>query len=186
MLSGAVNVYGQHEFKSQWSIKNNLLYDATLTPHIGLEFVTGDSSSVQLIYGLHPWTFSKNKKLRHWSLMPEWRRWIQNKGPMEGRFWGIHALGGEYNVGGKKLPFGLFKSLRYNRYEGWYVGGGVTLGHTWCLNDRWRMEVAVGLGYVYARYHQYEYQECGADLGTGHLHYIGPTKLALNLGYTFE
>ncbi len=172
----------------QIAVKNNLLYDATLTPNLGVEVATGNRTSVQLFYGLHPWTFSDNKKIRHWSLMPEWRRWLRNSSSLtsfEGWFWGIHALGGEYNAGGKKLPFGLFKPLRYNRYEGWFVGGGLTLGHAWRLADHWRLEAAVGVGYIHTRYHQYEYQECGADLGPGHYNYVGPTKLALNLAYVF-
>ena len=71
-----------------WSIKNNLVYDATLTLNIGVEAVTGRHTSLQLFYGLHPWTFSDNKKLRHWSLMSEWRRWLE-EGPMAGWVWGV-------------------------------------------------------------------------------------------------
>ena len=114
---------------TRWSLKNNLLYDLTLTPNIGVEVVADSANSIQVFYGLHPWIFSNNKKLRHWSLMPEWRHWTQpRKGLLTGWFWGIHLVGGQYNIGGKHLPFGLFKPLRYNRYEGWYAGGGLTLG----------------------------------------------------------
>ncbi len=165
------------------SLKNNLLYDATLTPNIGVEVMTDSHNSLQLFYGFHPWTFSNNKKLSHWSIMPEWRQWLEDKEPMEGWFWGIHLVGGEYNVGGKKLPLGIFKPLRHNRYEGWYAGGGLTLGHAWRLNDNWRLEAAVGMGYIHTRYHRYEAPICGDDLGTGHYNYVGPTKLALNLAY---
>ena len=187
LLAVAIGIRSQEQqqFEPRWSIKNNLLYDATLTPNLGLEVVTGRHSSAQLFYGLHPWTFSDNKKLRHWSLMPEWRWWLQEKGPMSGWFWGIHGVGGEYNVGGIELPFGLFKPLRQNRYEGWFAGGGLTLGHAWRLSDHWRLEAAIGVGYVHTRYHQYEYQECGADLGSGSYNYVGPTKLALNVAYVF-
>lgn len=187
LLAVAIGIRSQEQqqFEPRWSIKNNLLYDATLTPNLGLEVVTGRHSSAQLFYGLYPWTFSDNKKLRHWSLMPEWRWWLQEKGPMSGWFWGIHGVGGEYNVGGIELPFGLFKPLRQNRYEGWFAGGGLTLGHAWRLSDHWRLEAAIGVGYVHTRYHQYEYQECGADLGSGSYNYVGPTKLALNVAYVF-
>ena len=169
-----------------WSIKNNLVYDATLTLNIGVEAVTGRHTSLQLFYGLHPWTFSDNKKLRHWSLMSEWRRWLEEEGPMEGWFWGVHLLGGEYNAGGKRLPLGLLKPLRRHRYEGWYVGGGLSLGHAWRLSHRWRLEAAIGFGYIYTRYHQYGYERCGPDLGPASYNYVGPTKLALNVGYVIR
>ena len=54
------------------SMKNNLLYDATLTPNIGIEAAVGNRSSLQLFYGLNPWNgYHGMKKLQHWSLMPE-------------------------------------------------------------------------------------------------------------------
>ena len=187
LLAAAIGIRSQEQqqFEPRWSIKNNLLYDATLTPNLGLEVVTGRHFSTQLFYGLHPWTFTDNKKLRHWSLMPEWRWWLQKKGPMSGWFWGIHGVAGEYNVGGIELPFGLFRPLRQNRYEGWFAGGGLTMGHAWPLSDHWRLEAAVGVGYVHTRYHQYEYQVCGDDLGSGSYSHVGLTKLALNVAYVF-
>ena len=184
LLAYTVGSSGQSQ-SQRWVLKNNLVYDATLTPNLGLEYVIGRKTSIQLFYGLHPWTFSDNKKIRHWSLMPEWRRWLSEEGPLEGWFWGLHLVGGEYNAGGKKLPFGLFKSLRDNRYEGWYGGGGLTIGHTWRLSCHWRLEAALGVGYLHTRYHQYGAEVCGEDFGTGHYNYVGPTKLALNIGYVF-
>ena len=208
MLFHVAALAAQQQFEPRWSLKNNLLYDLTLTPNIGVEVVADSANSFQLFYGLHPWKFSDNKKLRHWSLMPEWRHWTQpEKGRLTGWFWGIHLVGGEYNAGGKKLLLGLFKTLRHNRYEGWYVGGGFTLGHTWRLGkgstlvspagadasghqkvvrvSPWRLESAIGIGYAHSRYHQYGYEVCGEDRGTGHYNYFGPTKLALNLCYDF-
>lgn len=208
MLFHVAALAAQQQFEPRWSLKNNLLYDLTLTPNIGVEVVADSANSFQLFYGLHPWKFSDNKKLRHWSLMPEWRHWTQpEKGRLTGWFWGIHLVGGEYNAGGKKLPLGLFKTLRHNRYEGWYFGGGLTLGHAWRLGkgstlvspvgadasgrqkvvrvSPWRLEAAIGIGYAHSRYHQYGYEVCGEDRGTGHYNYFGPTKLALNLCYDF-
>ena len=194
----ALNAQRDHDYKTL-SVKNNLLYDLTLTPNIGVEVVADSANSFQLFYGLHPWKFSGNKKLRHWSLMPEWRHWIGKKSgksknsaitshpsPLTGWFWGIHLVGGEYNIGGKKLPFGLFKPLRTHRYEGWYAGGGLTVGHAWLLSCHWRLEAALGLGYIHTRYHQYGVEVCAEDCGTGHYNYFGPTKLALNLCYDLK
>ena len=169
------------------SIKNNLLYDATLTPNIGLEVKIGSRSSFQAFYGINPWKFSDTKKWRHWSLMPEYRYWIKKeKAPyLLGWFTGVHALGGEFNVGGVDMPFGMMKWLKDNRYEGWFIGGGLTLGHAWRLSDRWRLEAAVGVGYIRFRYDRYQNEWCGDFIHSGTYDYFGPTKLALNIAYNF-
>ena len=181
------------------SLKHNLLYDATLTPNLGLEVAVGQRSSLQLFYGLNPWNgYHGRKKLKHWSLMPEYRYWFHSKhqhpspntqhpspNTLTGWFTGLHAVGGEYNVAGVKLPFGLFKPLRTNHYEGSYWGGGVTLGHAWRLSDHWHLEAAIGVGLVWTKYKQYENVECGDLLADDTYLYIGPTKLALNIAYVF-
>lgn len=169
------------------SIKNNLLYDVTLTPNIGLEVKIGSRSTFQIFYGINPWKFSDTKKWRHWSLMPEYRYWLKKeKAPyLLGWFTGVHALGGEFNVGGVDMPFGMMKWLKNNRYEGWYIGGVLTLGHAWRLSDRWRLEAAVGVGYIRFRYDRYQNEWCGDFIHSGTYDYFGPTKLALNIAYNF-
>ena len=159
------------------SLKNNLLYDATLTPNIGIEQKIDSLSTVQLFYGLNPWRLSDTKRLRHWSLMPEYRRWL--KEPFLGHFFGIHALGGEFNIAG----IGPTASIRDYHYEGWYVGGGLTYGYAWRLAEHWNLEAAIGLGYVHLAYDKYENEECGLLLDSRHKNYVGPTKLALNIAY---
>ena len=36
-----------------------------------------------------------------------------------GFFWGAYLNGAQFNIGGKKLPFGIFAGLKKYRYEGW-------------------------------------------------------------------
>ena len=164
-------------FSQTTSLKNNLLYDATLTPNIGIEQKIDSLSTVQLFYGLNPWRLSDTKRLRHWSLMPEYRRWF--KEPFLGHFVGLHALGGEFNIAG----IGPTASIRDYHYEGWYVGGGLTYGYAWRLAEHWNLEAAIGLGYVHLAYDKYENEECGLLLDSRHKNYVGPTKLALNIAY---
>lgn len=45
---------GDNDGEPSWSLKSNLLYDATLTPNIGLEARTSKRTSMQVFYGLHP------------------------------------------------------------------------------------------------------------------------------------
>ena len=124
----------------QVGLKTNMLYWATATPNLGLEMAVGKKHTAQVFFGLNPWKQSggDQSSLRHWLVMPEYRYWFSQN--FEGWFLGAHALGGQYNVGGVKFPFGLLKGLRNHRYEGWYVGGGITAGKQWNLSKHWNLE----------------------------------------------
>lgn len=167
------------------ALKTNLLYDATTTPNLGAELAMGKKSTLQLFYGLNPWKFAsdRTKQLRHWLLMPEYRYWTCQK--FNGHFFGIHALGGQYNVGGIDLPNPVFKDLDEKRYEGWYAGGGVTYGYQWLLSRHWNLEASVGVGYIRFHYKEFPCTECGALIQENNKNYFGPTKLALSLMYCF-
>lgn len=164
-------------------VKTNLLYDATTTPNIGIEVALGRKTTAQLFYGLNPWKFSSTEQLRHWLLMPELRWWTCQK--FNGHFWGIHALGGEFNMSGVKLPFGAWPELENHRYEGWYAGGGLTYGYQWLLAKHWNLEASLGLGYVHVHYNKYDCATCGEHKKEGNKNYVGPTKAAVSLIYLF-
>ena len=167
------------------AVKTNALYWATTTPNIGVEVSVAKQHSLQLFYGLNPWKQSGGDQtsLRHWLLMPEYRYWFCES--FNGWFVGAHLMGGQFNVGGVDLPFGLFPSLENRRYEGWYAGGGVTAGYQWVLSRHWNIEASLGVGYDYIKYDKFRCGECGERLKSGHTNYIGPTKLALSVMYVF-
>ncbi|MCD8318274.1 MAG: DUF3575 domain-containing protein [Paraprevotella sp.] len=149
---------------------------------MGAELGFGKASSLQLMYGWNPWKFGDNKKMRHWSLMPEYRYWFCS--PLNGHFIGVHALGGQYNVSGIKIPL-IFDDADRFRYQGWYAGGGFTYGYSHILGKHWNVEAAIGVGYIYFDYKKYECQVCGAEVDRGHKNYIGLTKAAINFVYVF-
>ena len=167
----------------QVGIKTNVLYWATTTPNLGLEMTVGNKHTVQMFFGLNPWKQSggDQSRLRHWMVMPEYRYWFNQN--FNGWFLGAHALGGQYNIGGVKFPFGLLKELRNHRYEGWYVGGGITAGKQWNLSKHWNLEASLGLGYIHTAYDKYNCGTCGEKLKSAHKNYVGPTKVALSLIY---
>lgn len=167
----------------QLGIKTNLLYWATTTPNLGLEMAVGNKHTAQVFFGLNPWKQSggDHSSLRHWMVMPEYRYWFNRS--FEGWFMGVHALGGQYNVGGVKFPFGLLKGLRNHRYEGWYAGGGIAAGKQWNLSKHWNFEASLGLGYIHTKYDKFECGTCGEKLNSAHKNYVGPTKVALSLIY---
>ncbi|MDE5807425.1 MAG: DUF3575 domain-containing protein [Muribaculaceae bacterium] len=180
--------------RAQFAVKTNVLYDATTTPNVGAELGIGSRSTVSLVYGLNPWSFNSDKgkrKAMHWVVMPEYRWWLCSK--FDGHFFGVHAMGGQYNAANINLPipgafFGgenLAKGVRDYRYQGWYAGGGITYGYQWILGKHWNFEAEVGAGYVYADYKKFNCADCGGKVGEGHTNYLGITKLGLSFIYLF-
>ena len=170
----------------QVALKTNLLYDAAATPNLGLEMGVGKKHSVQVFYGLHPWIFGHGedqKYLKHWVVNPEWRHWFCHR--FNGSFVGIHAFGGQFNAAKIKMPFGWWKELEDNRFEGWFVGGGISYGYQWVMSKHWNIEAALGVGAAYIKYDKYGCGTCGRKLDDGDKIYVGPTKLALSLMYLF-
>jgi Protein of unknown function (DUF3575) len=160
-------------------IKTNLLYDATSTINLGVEFGLARKWTLDISGNYNPWTLSDNRKIKHWLVQPEARLWTCTR--FSGHFFGLHALGGEYNLGGM-LPFGIkSKQMSAHRYEGWLVGGGLSYGYHWILGKRWGLEATVGLGYAYMKYDKFLCEKCGEKIGSGKTNYFGPTKAGLTL-----
>lgn len=169
--------------RAQIALKSNLLYDAATTPNLGVEVGLTKKTTAQVFYGLNPWKYSDTKQTRHWVLMPEYRWWTCSR--FNGHFFGIHAMGGEFNLQGVKDPLKVFSDLKHNRYEGWYVGGGITYGYQWILSKHWNLEGSLGVGYDYIQYKKYECGVCGTFAKRDHTNYVGPTKLCLSIEYLF-
>ena len=166
------------------ALKNNLLYDATTTPNLALEFGLGKKTTLEVGGGWNPWEFNDNKKLKHWLVQPELRFWTCER--FNGFFFGVHGHGGEFNVGGIELPFNLFESLQDYRYEGHLYGGGVSVGYQFILGKRWNFEMSVGGGYAYLDYDKYECQDCGDKLGSETKDYWGITRATLSFVFFFK
>jgi len=166
------------------AVKSNLLYDATATVNLGAEIGLAPKWTLDLSANYNGWTFNDNKKWKHWMAQPEARYWFCER--FNGHFLGAHLLGGQYNVGGIKLPFGIYKGLRDHRYEGYYYGAGLVYGYQWLLGKRWSIEAALGLGYVRAHYDRYECPHCGEWKGDGVKNYLGVTKAAVSLIYIIK
>lgn len=107
----------------EFAVKSNLLYDATSTINLGVEYGLSPRWTLEVSGNYNAWTFSDNKKMKLWMLQPGVRYWTCSR--FAGHFWEAHLLGGEYNYGGM-LPFGIKPSasgLGSKRYQGWLAGG---------------------------------------------------------------
>lgn len=164
------------------SIKNNVLYDATLTPNLGVEVGVDSVWTVGLNVGLRPWPTSDNttRKYRHFLIAPEARRWLRQAG--EGHFIGADALYTHFNVGGITMPFGLYRSVRHHRKEGDAVALGPFYGYAWRLASHWSIEAEAGLNIGYAWYDVYDCGHCGTKTGTDNGVFLMP-KVGVNVIY---
>lgn len=167
-------------------IKTNLLYDAAANANLGLEFGLAPRWTLDISADYNAWPI-KGHKWKHWLVQPEARYWFCE--PFVKSFIGVHAIGGEFNVG--NIPHAVkflgsnFRPLRDHRYDGWAVGGGVAYGYALPVSKHFNMEFEIGVGYVYVEYDKFSCADCSHKLGEGHHHYFGPTKAAINLVYLF-
>lgn len=162
-------------------IKSNLLYDATGTINLGFELRTGRRTSLDISGNYNAWTFSENRKWKHFLIQPEYRHWLCE--PFYGHFIGAHAHYSGYNVG--NLPFGG-TDYEDHRYEGWLAGAGFSYGYHKMLSNRWSIEATIGVGYAYMDYDKYKCEKCGEKVKSGTTHYLGITKAAVSLIYIIK
>lgn len=163
------------------AVKNNLVYDATLTPNLALEFGLGSRTTLDIVGGYNWFEFNHHKQFKHYLVQPEIRFWSCER--FNGFFWGMHLHGGEYSIANLSLPFDAFPALKNHRYEGYFFGGGVSIGNQWVLGKRWNFEASIGVGYARYYYEKFGCGECQGPVKDGWKNYFGPTKATLTLVY---
>lgn len=168
LLIAATSAHAQ-----KWTVKNNLLYDATTTLNLGFEFRLGGQTTLDVSGNYIPWKFG-DVSWKHWLIQPEVRYWFCES--FRGHFLGVHGHYAEYNVGG-------FGNFRHSRYQGHLYGAGLSYGYQWILGKRWNMEATVGVGYARLWDKKYPIADCGSVIRTKGRNYFGPTKLGITIIY---
>lgn len=138
----------------QVAVKTNLLYWAAATPNVGAEVAVGKHSTLGFSANYNPWTIGSDNKIQHWFIRPEYRYWVTEK--YTRLFFGVHAIGGKFEVGGFKLPFigdKVFKGLQTNYYKGSFVGAGISIGYQFYVSPHWSLELSAGAGLARLSYH---------------------------------
>lgn len=154
----------------KFGLKSNILYDAFLSPNLGVELAVSPRWSIDLSGNFNDWKSGDRRQWKHWLVQPE-ARWWRNR-PFHGSFLAAHLLGGEYNV--------IFKG---NRYQGKAGGGGIGYGWSWAFSRNWSLEGEIAVGYVRYSYDKYPCTQCGGILKSGDRNWFGPTKAAVNIVY---
>ena len=179
-------------------IKSNLLYDATSTINLGVEFALTDKWTIDVSGNLNPWAFPQQQVsssgkiveqhdaiIKHWMIQPEARYWLCEK--FNGHYVGANGLGGKFNVGGLTfLPEDWGKGgIQMKRLEGWTAGAGLSYGYHWILNNRFSLEFSLGGGYMYIKYEKYHNYASSKPTEQDPLkykmHYFGLTKAGISV-----
>ena len=85
------------------------------------------------------------------------------------------------------LPFHILKGAREARYEGWFLGAGISYGYHWVLSPHWGMEAALGVGAAFLRSDRYRCGHCGnKQRDVKNKGYYGPTKAAVSIVYMIK
>ena len=181
------------------ALRNNLLYDATLTPNIGAELRIDSAWTAGVNIGLNAWDIdkSKNKKWRHLLIAPNVRRYFGHKSdkPADRSLWGISvdscrkvsyleldAIYSHFNVGNVKFPLGLYKTVRERRLQGDLLALGGKYGYSWILSRDWRIEAEAGVAIGYAWFKEYDCPHCGTYYGKDDRIFLLP-QLGVNIVY---
>ena len=204
-LLQTVSGYGQR----QVAVRNNLLYDATLTANLGLELRTDSVWSLGLNAGLNAWDIDKgkNRKWRHMLFAPfvrhynaSSRRRLSPHDSLSPRlsphdslrrresldaglrrsFWALYSVYSHYNASNVHFPFGLYPSVKDSRRQGDLVALGGSYGYNWRISDHWQLEAELGLALGYTWYKEYECAQCGVYRGRDSKLFLIP-KLGLSI-----
>ena len=139
------------------AVKSNLLSDFWLNPNLGLEVGLAPKWTLEVDGQFNAWTLSNDKRWKHWAVQPGVRYWLCDR--FGGHYFGAYLHGGQYNVGGINLNVNFlgtdFRKLENTRYQGWFVGGGVSYGHAFMLSRHWNLETEIGIGYSYTHYDRF-------------------------------
>lgn len=169
------------------AVKSNLFYDAFANINLGVEVGLAPKWTLDISGDYNAWNMSHDRRWKHWIVQPELRYWFCDR--FAGHFVGVHAFGGQYNVGNLKNSIKFLgndvSKWSDHRYEGWIVGGGIAYGYSWILSKHWSFEAELGFGVGYTPFDEYECDECGRRSGDGNYLYVGPTKAACNIVYVF-
>lgn len=159
------------------AVKTNMLYDALITPNIGVEFYLGKNYSIAADW-MYAWWKSDPSSWYHRTYGGdiELRRYfgrLADEKPLQG--WHVGIYGGivtyDFEWGGRG-------------YLGdrWSYGGGVSLGFSMPWKRRLNLDFTLGIGYLGGEYKEYlPIDDCYVWQCTKQRNYIGPTKIEVSL-----
>lgn len=192
ITSASAQQKNKRSASSNWyglSLRNNLAYDATGTPNLGMEVAVSKRFTLGVDGGFKHWprflfwdmdTRENPMQWRHFMVDAQLR--FYPKQAFTAWFVGLGAVYMHYNIGAVPLPRRLFPTFRDERYQGDFVGGTLSGGYSWWLGKHWRIEVEAGAALGYALYDRFDCPHCGTMLGHENRFAVLP-KIGLNFAY---
>ena len=173
---------GEETKQPRMALRTNLLYDATLSPNLGVDVRVDSAWTVGLLVGINAWDIdkAKNKKWRHALFSIRARKYrdsLFHKGYYE-----ADVIYSHYNVGNTKIPFGLYSAVKDHRLQGDLIALGGKYGYSWILSRTWRIEAEAGVAVGYAWFKEYDCPHCGTFIGNGDRIFLLP-QLGINVVY---
>ena len=174
--------YSNIQAQKNVAVRNNLVYDVSGTPNLGVDVRMSQHWTLGLTGGYRPWPIDDktSRKWRHLLVAPELRYW--NDSTFHKSYWGLNLIYSHFNVGNVTFPFGLYKDVRHHRKEGDLAAIGLFYGRSWRLNRFLRLEGELGMAFGYAWADKYDCTHCGAYYGKKTEPVFIP-KLTLNIVY---
>ena len=171
------------------SLRTNLLYAATASPNLSVDFALGRHFSLGADFGLKPWPrylawdFDQENPTKWKHLLADLQfRWWPGE-VFDRWFIGADLLWSHFNVGHIDIP--LYPQIKDRRLQGDVYTLGLFGGYAWRLARHLRLEAEAGveLGYYHAQ--SFECAYCGAPLGPAAGFAFFP-RLGLNLAWDFK
>lgn len=129
-----------------FAVRTNLLYDAFLTPTIGIEWRLNPDIGIKVDGSVAHWGNEKGKVQKIWLVSPEVRWYLSGNKRL---YVGAGANIGEYNIY-KGMLGGIISDD--TGYQGKLYGGGVTVGYQLCLSRSFSLDFNLGMGYTHLKY----------------------------------
>jgi len=158
-------------------VRTNLLYDAFLTPTLGIEWRLNHNLGVKLDGSYAYWGNEHGRVQKLWMLSPE-VRWYM--GAPKRLYLGAAANFGEYNIY-KGMIGSMFPDDK--GYQGDFWNAGLTAGYQLPLSRHFALDFNIGLGYTRYQYDSFtvadrrrEFVEKGKTKN-----FWGPTQAGISL-----
>ncbi len=160
-------------------LKTNLLYDAALTPNIGVEIPIGKHLSAEANWMYARW--NKASVHKYWriyggdlSLYTRLGRLHSYSDRFAGHFIGLYGQMAVYD-----FQFGERKGVLSDK---WNYAVGIVYKYSLPVARRLYIECSLGVGYLWGTYKKHRpIDECDVWLSTHRLHWLVPTRAGISL-----
>lgn len=170
---------GGNELNDRFFLTTNMLYDAALTPNIGVGLCVTDRITVLADWMYARW--SNRDKRRYWRIYggdieARYRiGWQKASSPLAG-----HHVGVYYSMACYDFQAG--RSHRGVLSDKWNYAVGMSYTYSMPITTRLNIDFSLGVGYLWGMYKRHTpIDDCDVWLSTHKLGWFGPTKAGVSL-----